>query len=336
MNKNIKRISVVCLCILLSGCSMFQSALNDIKGNLVGNGYTIYTYDNYGSEVMETSGDKISITGNAVESTSYDEDGRVVRGYELSSVITITVDGKEIESCGDTCIFEQKGLTPDVDFTQEDIDSNTHGQISDNTSVARFINKYKNMFGKGRIVVIKSQLGQPIAAYSGDKVYWKIPDNLPKMTKLMIDGKALYIHRANFKSLIKNYWIRRNKMKQQISSTKGPKALGPYSAGIASEGLVFLSGQLGVNTEGNLVSEDVVEQTQKAFENIGVLLEASGLTYDDIVKTTVLLDDMNDFAKVNEEYAKYFDGIYPARSCFEVAALPKNAKVEIECIAIKK
>ena len=116
---------------------------------------------------------------------------------------SITVDGKEIESCGNTCIFEQKGLTPDVDFTQADIDSNTHGQISDNTSVARFINKYKNMFGKGRIVVIKSQLGQPIAAYSGDKVYWKIPDNLPKMTKLMIDGKALYIHRANFQIIDK-------------------------------------------------------------------------------------------------------------------------------------
>ena len=99
--------------------------------------------------------------------------------------------------------LNKKGLTPDVDFTQEDIDSNTHGQISDNTSVARFINKYKNMFGKGRIVVIKSQLGQPIAAYSGDKVYWKIPDNLPKMTKLMIDGKALYIHRANFQIIDK-------------------------------------------------------------------------------------------------------------------------------------
>ena len=199
MNKNIKRVSVVCLCLLLSGCSMFQSALNDIKGNLVGNGYTIYTYDNYGSEVMETSGDKISITGNAVESTSYDENGSVVRGYELSSVITITVDGKEIESCGDTCIFEQA-----------DIDSNTHGQISDNTSVARFINKYKNMFGKGRIVVIKSQLGQPIAAYSGDKVYWKIPDNLPKMTKLMIDGKALYIHRANFQIIDKELGLTSN------------------------------------------------------------------------------------------------------------------------------
>ena len=125
-------------------------------------------------------------------------------------------------------------------------------------------------------------------------------------------------------------------MKQQISSTKAPKALGPYSAGVLIEGLVFLSGQLGVDTNGNLVSEDVVEQTVKAFENIGVLLKTSGLTYDDIVKTTVLLDDMNDFAKVNEEYAKHFTEPFPARSCFEVAKLPKNAKVEIECIAIKK
>ena len=125
-------------------------------------------------------------------------------------------------------------------------------------------------------------------------------------------------------------------MKQQISSAKAPKALGPYSAGVATEELVFLSGQLGADMDGNLVSEDVVEQTKKAFENIGVLLEASGLTYDDIVKTTVLLADMNDFSKVNEEYAKYFNGIFPARSCFEVAKLPKNAKVEIECIAIKK
>ena len=125
-------------------------------------------------------------------------------------------------------------------------------------------------------------------------------------------------------------------MKQQISSEKAPKALGPYSAGVEIGKLVFLSGQLGADTQGNLVSEDVVEQTAKAFENIGVLLEAEGLTYDDIVKTTVLLDDMNDFAKVNEEYAKYFDGVYPARSCFEVAKLPKNAKVEIECIVVKE
>lgn len=78
-----------------------------------------------------------------------------------------------------------------------------NGSIADNTYIAGIVNKYKNMFGKSRIVVVKSQLGQPITAYSGDEVYWEIPDDLPKMTKLMIDGKALYIHRANFQIIDK-------------------------------------------------------------------------------------------------------------------------------------
>ena len=146
-----KIITVLLSCIMLislTGCAMFESKINDIKGNLVGNGYTI--------------------------------------------------DGQEIESCGDTCIFTQKGLEPNVDFTQEDIESNDNGKLSNNTYIANIINKYKNYFGKSRVVVIKSQLGQPITAYSGDEVYWSVPKKLPKMTKLMIDGKALYIHRANY------------------------------------------------------------------------------------------------------------------------------------------
>lgn len=116
----------------------------------------------------------------------------------MSSVITINIDGKEIQSCGDTCIFEQDGLQPDIDFVQTDIYNQSTGKLSDNTYVAGIVNKYRNYFGKSRVVVIKSQLGQPIVAYSGDEVFWKIPKDLPKMTKLMIDGKALYIHRANF------------------------------------------------------------------------------------------------------------------------------------------
>ena len=83
------------------------------------------------------------------------------------------------------------------------IDSQTDGSFDENTAIARFVNQYKNMFGKSRVVVVKSQLGQPITAYSGDDVYWEIPDDLPKMTKLMIDGKALYIHRANFQIIDK-------------------------------------------------------------------------------------------------------------------------------------
>ena len=181
---------------VVSGCAKLASAINDIKGSLIGNQYTIYTYDNFGNLVLETSGKKIDIAGNPVKTTSYDENGKVITGYELSSVITITIDGNEIESCGDTCIFVQKGLTPDVDFTTETIKSSSG--ILDITSISAKLNQYKNKFGKARVVVIKSQLGNPIMAFSGDSVYWEIPEDLPKMTKLMIDGKALYIHRANF------------------------------------------------------------------------------------------------------------------------------------------
>ena len=181
---------------VVSGCAKLASAINDIKGSLIGNQYTIYTYDNFGNLVLETSGKKIDIAGNPVKTTSYDENGKVITGYELSSVITITIDGNEIESCGDTCIFVQKGLTPDVDFTTETIKSSNG--IFDITSISAKLNQYKNKFGKARVVVIKSQLGNPIMAFSGDSVYWEIPEDLPKMTKLIIDGKALYIHRANF------------------------------------------------------------------------------------------------------------------------------------------
>lgn len=159
---------------------------------ILGNNYTVYTYDNYGNQTLKTSGKKISITGNKIETTSYGSDGRAVTGYDLSSVITI--DAKEIESCGDTCVFVQKGLQPEVDFSLDEISSNSGNGITDNAALARVLNRYKNDSGKSRVVVIKSQLGQPIAAFSGDDVYWEIPDDLPKMTKLMVDGKALYIH----------------------------------------------------------------------------------------------------------------------------------------------
>lgn len=197
--------TIICICIItwLTGCAANDDYMNDVKGNLSGNSYTIYTYDNYGQKVMTTTGDKINIAGNKTKSKGYDSEGNETTSYDVSSVITILIDGKEIESCGDTCIFEQKGLKPEVDFTQEDIISHSTGKISENTYIAGIVNYYKNYFGKSRVVEIKSQLGQPIAAYSGDEVFWKIPDDLPKMTKLMIDGKALYIHRANFQIIDK-------------------------------------------------------------------------------------------------------------------------------------
>ena len=208
MQKKKKRIFAVLLSailvVALAGCSKLGSIINEIHGSLIGNNYTVYTYDNYGNQTLKTSGKKISITGNKIETVSYDSDGRAVTGYDLSSVITITIDGKEIESCGDTCVFVQNGLEPEVDFSLDEVNSSGGNGITDNAALARVLNRYKNDFGKSRVVVIKSQLGQPIAAFSGDNVYWEIPDDLPKMTKLMVDGKALYIHRANYQIIDKD------------------------------------------------------------------------------------------------------------------------------------
>lgn len=204
VQKKMKFFLPMVLLFFLTGCGKLGSVINDIHGSLIGNNYTIYTYDNYGDQTLKTSGKKISITGNKTKNISYDSDGKATTGYDLSSVITITIDGKEIESCGDTCIFVQKGLVPEVDFSSEEIDSSGSNGITDNAAIARKLNRYKNDFGKSRVVVIKSQLGQPIAAFSGDDVYWEIPDDLPKMTKLMVDGKALYIHRANYQIIDKD------------------------------------------------------------------------------------------------------------------------------------
>ena len=188
----------------LSGCAKLQSTLNELQGNLVGVSFTMETYDNYGKLTLTAKGDKIKLAGNKIEEMIATDDGWV-RHYEMSSVMTVTIDGKEMETCGDTVIFAEKGLEKALDFTtSEFINSHSElGDITDNTVLAYWINGYKNKFGKSRVVVVKSQMGQPLCVYEGNKVYWDIPEDLPKTTKLMIDGKALYIHRANFQIIDK-------------------------------------------------------------------------------------------------------------------------------------
>lgn len=195
--------AVILPILLLSGCAFFSSELHTLKGKLAGVSYTAEFYDNFGAKSFQVEGQRIDIEGNTVEETGYNSDGSTEVNYTLSSVLTITIDGNQMESCGDTIIFAESGLSKDVDFSLQDITSESSNSISSLTSVAKVINKYKNAFGKPQIVVIKSQLGVPICAYSGEEVYWEIPDDLPKMTKLMIDKKALYIHRANFQIIDK-------------------------------------------------------------------------------------------------------------------------------------
>ena len=119
-----------------------------------------------------------------------------------------------------------------------------------------------------------------------------------------------------------------------IQTSKAPAAIGPYSQAIRVNGFVYTSGQLGLDPETGELKDGVQEQTHQAFKNIQAILEEEGLDLNHIVKTTVFLNDMNDFAAVNEVYATYFTGNFPARSAVEVARLPKDGLVEIEAIAV--
>lgn len=124
-------------------------------------------------------------------------------------------------------------------------------------------------------------------------------------------------------------------MKKTIVSNGAPAAIGPYSQAVELNGTVFVSGQLPVNPATGEMPQGIEAQTRRALENIGAILEAAGLTYNDVVKTTVLLADMADFAAMNAVYAEFFTQDKPARVCFQAAALPKNALVEIDAVAGK-
>lgn len=124
--------------------------------------------------------------------------------------------------------------------------------------------------------------------------------------------------------------------KNIISTNQAPGAIGPYSQAVEINGFVYTSGQLGLNPETGEFGEGVQEQTRLSLSNVKAILEAAGTSLDQVVKTTVFLKDMNDFAAVNEVYGSFFEEPYPARSAVEVARLPKDGLVEIEVIAVKK
>lgn len=124
-------------------------------------------------------------------------------------------------------------------------------------------------------------------------------------------------------------------MKTIISTNKAPAAIGPYSQAIEVNGMVYTSGVIPVNPATGEIPDGIEAQAKQAIGNLAELLQAAGSGTEQVVKTTVFIKDMNDFGKVNEIYAQYFTGDYPARSCVEVARLPKDVLIEIEAIALK-
>lgn len=199
MKHNRKVIALLLVAVLtitnLTGCSWLDSQLADLKGELIGNSFDISIYDNFGNNTLNIHGDKVQVDSNVIEVQSVDSDGTFSTTYEMSSVTTNTIDGSNMEQVGNTVIYAERGLNKITDFELPSDIKTSGGTFN---LLDRNINEIKNLIGTPKVVVISSQLGVPIAVYGGSKVYYEIPDDLPKMTKLNIDGKALYIHRANY------------------------------------------------------------------------------------------------------------------------------------------
>ena len=172
------------LVLSLTGCAAVSSFLNTLKGELFGNGYKITQYDNFGNLVFTVYGDRVTMD------CELDENG------EVSSYIDITIDGKSWQHVGSTLVFMQEGVDLITDF-QIPEEMEDAGLSTGLMAVDRRINEYANYFGKKLVVVVSSQNGTPIGLFQGDSCYTEIPGDLPKTTLINIDGKLVYVHRAN-------------------------------------------------------------------------------------------------------------------------------------------
>lgn len=192
MKKN-KLLKIVAVCILvtsLAGCAKIRNIFQEWKGSLIGLEFNITAYDNFGNKTLEVSGDSVDVEVKqekaVVEGTNY-----------VSEVLEITVDRNEMLQVGNTMLFAEEGLDQVTDFEIDEVIDAGDGRLN-YIPFNRLLNKYKNDIGKAKTILISSQNGIPIAVYQGNSVYVEVPSDLPKMTRLNIDGKSLYIHRANY------------------------------------------------------------------------------------------------------------------------------------------
>ena len=185
-------IGLVCLLgVSLLGCAKLKDWIGKIKGELVGQHFTITTYDDYANKTLSIEGKKVTV-GLLENSANFDAESTDFK----SEVLEITINGKQMFQVGNTVIFEEDGLNVVEHYDiKDEIKANSGGGY---VPFDRAVNKLKNELGKKKTIIISSQQGVPIGVYQGDDVYVTIPEDLPKMTRLNIDGKALYIHRANY------------------------------------------------------------------------------------------------------------------------------------------
>ncbi len=183
-NKKLLSLVTLVLCLSLTGCAVVSNYFGKLTGSLFGKGYDIRQYDDFGNLVFTVHGDRVTMDAQL------DENG------EVSSYIDITIDGDSWKHVGSTLVFAQRGVDLITDFQlPEDLENS--GSSTGFMAVDRKINHYANLFGKELIVVVSSQNGTPIGLFQGDNCYIEIPADLPKTTLVHIDGKMVYVHRAN-------------------------------------------------------------------------------------------------------------------------------------------
>lgn len=179
------------------GCAKLNDWIGKIKGDLVGQHFTISTYDDYGNKTLTIDGKKVSV-GLLQSSENFDKKTDAFK----SEVLEVTINGNQMFQVGNTMIFAEDGVDMVKDYQiPENIEVNKGGGL---VSIDRFVNKIKNDIGKKKTIIVSSQMGIPIGVYQGNDVFVTVPEDLPKMTRLNIDGKALYIHRANYTILDSN------------------------------------------------------------------------------------------------------------------------------------
>ncbi|WP_160689263.1 DUF5052 family protein [Clostridium sp. C2-6-12] len=173
------------------GCAKLNDWIGKIKGDLVGQHFSISTYDDYGNKTLTVDGKKVSV-GLLQNNENFDKNTETFK----SEVLEVTINGNQMFQVGNTMIFSEDGLDMVKDYqVPTNIEVNKGGGL---VSIDRFVNKVKNEIGKKKTIIISSQMGIPIGVYQGNDVFVTVPKDLPKMTRLNIDGKALYIHRANY------------------------------------------------------------------------------------------------------------------------------------------
>ncbi len=195
MKRKIKLINLVIIVCLIGtsivGCAKIKDLVGKIKGDLVGQQFSISTYDDYGNKTLTVEGKKVTV-GLLQNSDNFDKKSSEFK----SEVLEITVNGNQMFQVGNTAIFAEDGLDMVEGYdVPKDVKVDSGGGY---VPLDRYINNIKNKIGKEKTIIISSQQGIPIGVYQGKDVYVTIPEDLPKMTRINIDGKTLYIHRANY------------------------------------------------------------------------------------------------------------------------------------------